>query len=105
MGDEKEIEFYGSSRVDSRVDPTRVAPTAYNQNMKDDLRTLRFLLSRLERISADSSVAYRASGVRGSMLRMVEKLEAGRPVSDQYLRRLIESAYSLLQTAAKEKIR
>lgn len=105
MGDEKEIEFYGSSRVNSRVDPTRVAPTAYNQNMKDDLRTLRFLLSRLERISADSSVAYRASGVRGSMLRMVEKLEAGRPFSDQYLRRLIESAYSLLQTAAKEKVR
>jgi len=69
------------------------------------LRTLRFLLSRLERISADSSVAYRASGVRGSMLRMVEKLEAGRPVSSQDVRRLIESAYFLLQTAAREKIR
>lgn len=73
--------------------------------MNDVLPTLQFLLSRLERISADSSVAYRASGVRGSMLRMVEKLEAGRPVSDQDVRRLVESAYSLLQTAAKEKIR
>ena len=69
------------------------------------LRTLQFLLSRLERISADSAVAYRASGVRGSMLRMVEKLEAGRPVSDQDVRRLVESAYLLLQKAAREKIR
>ena len=69
------------------------------------LRTLQFLLSRLERISADSAVAYRASGVRGSMLRMVEKLEEGRLVSSQDARRLMESAYLLLQKAAREKIR
>jgi hypothetical protein len=71
----------------------------------EPLRTLQFLLSRLERISADSAVAYRASGVRGSMLRMVEKIEEGRPVSGQDARRLIESAYLLLQKAAREKIR
>lgn len=70
-----------------------------------EICTLHFLLSRLERISADSSVAYRASGVRGSMLRMVEKLEAGRPVSGQDVKRLVESAYLLLQKAAREKIR
>jgi len=69
------------------------------------LRTLQFLLSRLERISADSSVAYRASGVRGSMLRMVEKLERGRPVPSQDVKRLIESGYALLQRAAEEKVR
>lgn len=72
---------------------------------EEHLRTLQFVLSRLERISADSSVAYRASGVRGSMLRMVEKLEAGRPVPDPAVRRLIESAYRLLEKAAAEKIR
>jgi hypothetical protein len=71
----------------------------------EPLRTLTFLLSRLERISADSSVAYRASGVRGAMLRAVEKIEEGRPVSSQDVRRLIESAYFLLQKAAREKIR
>ncbi|HNM36759.1 MAG TPA: hypothetical protein PKI33_06845, partial [Anaerolineales bacterium] len=65
----------------------------------------RFLLSRLERISADSSVAYRASGVRGSMLRMVEKLERGKPVLGPEVRRLIDSAYHLLEKAAEEKIR
>lgn len=74
--------------------------------MNDEpLHTLLFLLSRLERISADSAVAYRASGVRGSMLRMVEKIEEGRPVSGVDVKRLIESAYLLLQKAAREKIR
>jgi len=70
-----------------------------------EIRTLHFLLSRLERISADSSVAYRASGVRGSMLRVVEKLETGRPVPSQVVRRLVESAYGLLEKAAAEKVR
>ena len=71
----------------------------------ESLRTLQFLLSRLERISADSAVAYRASGVRGAILRLVEKIEEGRSVSGQDARRLIESAYLLLQKAAREKIR
>lgn len=73
--------------------------------MNNDLRTLQFLLARLERISADSVVAHHASGVRGAMLRVVEKLEAGRPVSGQVVRRLIESGYSLLEKAAAEKVR
>jgi len=71
----------------------------------EPLRTLQFLLPRLERISADSAVAYRASGVRGAMLRVVEKIEEGRPVSGEDVKRLIESAYLLLQKAAREKIR
>lgn len=69
-----------------------------------EIRILQFLLSRLERISADSSVAYRASGVRGSMLRVVEKLEKGRPVSSADMKRLIESGYQLLRKAAEEKV-
>ena len=71
----------------------------------EPLRTLQFLLSRLERISADSAVAYRASGVRGAMLRVVEKIEDGKPVLGQDVKRLVESAYLLLQKAAREKIR
>jgi hypothetical protein len=39
------------------------------------------------------------------MLRAVEKLEAGRPVSGQDVKRLIERGYFLLQKAAREKIR
>ena len=72
---------------------------------EETLRTLRFLLSRLERISADSVVAHHASGVRGAMLRVVERLESGRPVPDPEVRRLVESGYQLLEKAAAEKVR
>lgn len=71
----------------------------------ESLRALRFLLSRLERISADSSVAYRASGVRGAMLRMAEKLERGESVPGHVWKRLIENGYQLLKKAAEEKMR
>jgi len=72
-------------------------------NSTEPLRTLRLLLARLERISADSVTAHRASGVRGAMLRMMETLETGGAVSDQELKRLIDSGYALLQRAAREK--
>ena len=71
----------------------------------EPLRTLRLLLARLERISADSVTAHRASGVRGAMMRMLETLEAGDTVSDAALKRLIDAGYGLLQRAAKEKVR
>ncbi len=70
----------------------------------ETLRTLRLLLARLERISADSVTAHRASGVRGAMLRMVDQLERGMAFSDQELQRLLDSAYALLRRAAREKL-
>lgn len=39
------------------------------------------------------------------MLSPLEKLEVGRPVSSQDVKRLIKSGYVLLQKAAREKIR
>ena len=69
----------------------------------EPLRTLRLLLVRLERISADSVTAHRASGVRGALLRTVETLEAGDDVSSLEAQRLIDAGYGLLQRAAKEK--
>ena len=71
---------------------------------EEPLRTLRFLLARLERISADSVVAHRASGVRGAMFRALEQLEDGEQVSSYEVKRLIESGYILLQRAAREKV-
>jgi len=71
----------------------------------DILRTLRLLLSRLERISADSVVAHHASGVRGAMLRAVDQLEKGQPAPSSEVKRLIESGYRLLEKAAAEKVR
>jgi hypothetical protein len=83
---------------------------------EEPLRTLRFLLARLERISADSVVAHRASGVRGAMFRVLDQLEkqeqacpdaqrADRRVSDEEVKRLIQSGYVFLHRAAKEKVR
>lgn len=73
--------------------------------MEEYIQTLRFLLARLERISADSVVAHRASGVRGAMLRVLGQLEKQEQVPDYVVKRLIESGYLLLQRAAKERIK
>lgn len=81
--------------------------------MEEHARTLRFLLARLERISADSVVAHRASGVRGAMLRVLDQLEkqeqacpeGDRRVPEPVVKRLIESGYLLLQKAAEERVR
>lgn len=72
---------------------------------QDLIRTLLFLLSRLERISADSVLAHRASGIRGAMLRMVETLEKGKAGSKTEVQKLIENGYSVLEKAAEEKVR
>ena len=72
---------------------------------EEPLRTLRLLLARLERISADSVVAHHASGVRGAMLRALDQLENREQIPEYVLTRLIEGGYVLLERAAKEKVR
>ncbi|MCK6583146.1 MAG: hypothetical protein L6Q49_08625 [Anaerolineales bacterium] len=72
---------------------------------QDLIRTLLFLLSRLERISPDSVLAHRASGIRGAMLRMVETLEKDKAGSNTEVEKLIENGYSVLEKAAEEKVR
>ena len=72
---------------------------------EETLRTLRLLLARLERISADSVTAHRASGVRGALLRVMDQLESGTQVSGTELKRLVDSGYVLLRRAAREKVR
>lgn len=75
--------------------------------MVEHAQTLRFLLARLERISADSVVAHRASGVRGAMLRTLDQIEKQEQeqVQEARVQRLIESGYLLLKRAAKERVR
>lgn len=64
---------------------------------------LQLLLSRLERISADSHEAHRASGLRGALLRVLEQLEAGHDVDEINLYLLEEQGFSILQKAARGK--
>ncbi len=70
--------------------------------IEEQIQMMKLLLSRLERISADSVVAHRASGVRGAMLRLLDDFENGKTPSLQQLKRLTDSGYILLQKAARE---
>ncbi|WKZ38451.1 MAG: hypothetical protein QY332_10970 [Anaerolineales bacterium] len=75
-------------------------------NMDEEpLPLLRLLLARLERISADSYWAHRASGVRGSLMRMLEILENGGAVPGSELKRMTDTGFAMLEYAAKESAR
>lgn len=66
----------------------------------DEQRNLiEMLVARLERLSADSYWAHQASGVRGSLLRLIENdsLESSQVTI------LVEKGFSFLEKAAREK--
>ncbi len=63
---------------------------------------LRMLAARLERLSADSLWARRASGARRSLLKSLELLESGETISTERADQLIRSALELLTRAAQE---
>ena len=66
------------------------------------LSLLRLLIARLERISADSFWAHRASGAKGSLLRMLEKSENGQIIYKSELNRTMDLGFYILGKAAKE---
>jgi hypothetical protein len=63
----------------------------------------RLLLARLEKISADSFWAHRASGVRGSLLKILEKCENGDVEEIPKTKQIMEVGFFILEQAAKEK--
>ena len=79
------------------------------QKTDDDRHALALLLiSRLERLSADSYWAHQASGLRGSLLRGLEEKRAGGPGGDaslsgegERLAGLIERGFEVLEKAAR----
>ena len=63
----------------------------------------KILVSRLERLSADSHWAHRASGLRGSLLRTLKRAEKSLdPDSFELLENLIPQGQDILTNAAKE---
>ena len=68
-----------------------------------DEKLISMLLNRLERISVDSIWAHRASGLRGSLLRELDQLQAGEEPDPASLRTLIGAAFYILREAAKQK--
>ena len=67
------------------------------------LELIRLLLARLERISADSYWAHRASGVRGALLRMLQKTENGGSIQWSEMKRMTGLGFNILEKAAKEQ--
>lgn len=73
----------------------------------DDLNLdlIKRLADRLEHLSADSTYAHRASGLRGSLLRQMERIEAGERMDREeqaQLDELMEYGFQILELAAKE---
>jgi hypothetical protein len=75
------------------------------------LASARMLVSRLERLSADSYWAHQASGLRGSLLRCLQRLDLtsgantygteGQPDDKQRLDELVERGFAILALAAR----
>ncbi len=75
--------------------------------MIDDglLELAKLLSSRLERLSADSTWARRASGLRGSLLKAIEAFEKGGADAEemrQHLEQLVRRGFEILENAARE---
>jgi hypothetical protein len=66
------------------------------------IELLRMLTSRLERLSVDSIWARRASGLRGSLIKTLEALDAGFFIPPEHLDMLIERSFQILRNAARE---
>lgn len=68
------------------------------------VKSVMYLIAMLERLSADSYWAHQASGLRGSLLRGLEQLEAGQMKAGQLelFDRLVDQGYRVLEKAAQE---
>ena len=69
---------------------------------RPQIELLRLLTSRLERLSADSHWARRASGLRGNMLKVLEEADSGQMVTQARLELLIQRGFEILRRAAQE---
>jgi hypothetical protein len=68
------------------------------------LNTALNVTAMLERLSADSVWAHRASGLRGSLLKALDNLETRQPTPAEMseLNRLIQIGFEILEKAARE---
>ena len=65
-------------------------------------KLIRLLLARLERISADSYWAHRASGVRGALVRLLVQIEMGEAIDPMSLQTNLSVGFEVLKHAAEE---
>ena len=65
-------------------------------------KIIRLLLPRLERISVDSYWAHRASGVRGALTKILERMETGEAINPESIKANILIGFEILKQAAEE---
>ena len=65
------------------------------------VEVIQLLLTRLARISADSPWAYKASGLRGSLMRCLDALEAGEPPAPERLNAFMAYGFEILEKVAQ----
>jgi hypothetical protein len=65
-------------------------------------KIIRLLLPRLERISVDSYWAHRASGVRGALTKILERMETGEAINPEFMNSNILIGFEILKEAAEE---
>jgi len=65
-------------------------------------KIIRLLLPRLERISVDSYWAHRASGVRGALTKILERMETGESINPESIKSNILIGFEILREAAQE---
>ncbi len=66
------------------------------------IELLRLLAARLERLSVDSIWARRASGLRGSLIKVLDAVDSGDGSATDHLDLLIERSFQILRSAARE---
>ncbi len=68
--------------------------------MPDQASLVRMVLARLERVSADSVLAHRASGVRGALIKSTEAAEMGGRLDPSAVDEILEIAFVILEQEA-----
>jgi hypothetical protein len=79
--------------------------SAGRASQEEYLDLVRRLVDRLEHLSADSNYAHRASGLRGSLLRYIDRLETGNQLDGQelsHLEQLLGYGFTILISSAEE---
>lgn len=73
-----------------------------DQASAHQIEYLRLLADRMERLSADSIWARRASGLRRSLYKALTRIESGDGIDAQSVRLLTDACLSMLRKAAME---
>ena len=68
---------------------------------REDRNLIELLLMRLERVSADSYWAHRASGVRGSLIRILDGIDGGPLVSSIDIKQITDLGFYILEQASR----